>query len=67
MQVIPKIFDPFFTTKPVGKGTGQGLAIAYNVVVEKHGGTIDVESEVGKGTTFTIRLPLREVNRSMSQ
>jgi PAS domain S-box-containing protein len=53
-----KIFDPFFTTKPVGKGTGQGLAIAYSVVVEKHGGAISFESEVGRGTTFIIRLPI---------
>jgi PAS domain S-box-containing protein len=53
-----KVFDPFFTTKPVGKGTGQGLAIAHTVVVEKHGGTISLESEVGQGTTFTIRLPI---------
>ena len=53
-----KIFDPFFTTKEVGQGTGQGLAIARSVVVDKHGGTIAVESEVGKGTTFLIRLPL---------
>ncbi len=53
-----KIFDPFFTTKGVGKGTGQGLAIARSVVVDKHQGTIRVESEVGKGTTFIIRLPL---------
>jgi signal transduction histidine kinase len=55
-----RIFDPFFTTKPVGKGTGQGLAIAYNVIVEQHRGTISVASEVGKGTTFTIRLPMAE-------
>ncbi|MBI4001863.1 MAG: PAS domain S-box protein [Nitrospira defluvii] len=53
-----KIFDPFFTTKEVGKGTGQGLAIARSVVVDKHHGTIAVESQVGKGTTFIIRLPL---------
>lgn len=52
-----KIFDPFFTTKAVGKGTGQGLAIAYNVVVEKHGGTIAFDTELGHGTTFIIRLP----------
>ena len=57
-SVRHKIFDPFFTTKEVGRGTGQGLAIARSVVVNKHGGTIDVESEVGKGTTFLIRLPL---------
>ncbi|GAA4428538.1 sensor histidine kinase [Bremerella cremea] len=53
-----RIFDPFFTTKPVGKGTGQGLAITYSVVVEKHGGEIDFTSEIGKGTTFSVRLPL---------
>jgi signal transduction histidine kinase len=52
-----RIFDPFFTTKPVGQGTGQGLAIAYAVITEQHGGTIALESEVGKGTTFTLRLP----------
>ena len=53
-----KIFDPFFTTKEVGKGTGQGLAISRSVVVDKHGGMIDFETEEGKGTTFIIRLPL---------
>jgi two-component system, NtrC family, sensor kinase len=53
-----KVFDPFFTTKEVGKGTGQGLAIAYGVIVQKHGGTISLESEPGSGTTFIIRLPL---------
>jgi signal transduction histidine kinase len=51
------LFNPFFTTKEVGKGTGQGLSIAYGVVVKKHGGTIDFETEMGKGTTFIIRLP----------
>ena len=53
-----RIFEPFFTTKEVGKGTGQGLAIAHAVVVEKHGGTLTFESEEGAGTQFTIRLPL---------
>ena len=60
LEIQQKIFDPFFTTKEVGKGTGQGLAIARSVVVDKHGGQIDVESEVGKGTTFVIQLPLEE-------
>jgi len=53
-----KIFDPFFTTKEVGKGTGQGLAIARSVIVNKHGGTLWFETECGKGTTFFIRLPI---------
>jgi signal transduction histidine kinase len=53
-----RIFDPFFTTKDVGKGTGQGLAIARSVVVDKHGGTIHFETEMGSGTTFIIRLPV---------
>ena len=53
-----RVFDPFFTTKPVGKGTGQGLALAYAVIVKKHKGTIRVESQPGRGTTFVIRLPL---------
>jgi len=57
-HIQQRIFDPFFTTKEVGKGTGQGLAIAHNVVVDKHGGTIKVISAPGQGTTFVIRLPI---------
>jgi signal transduction histidine kinase len=53
-----RIYDPFFTTKEVGRGSGQGLTIARSVVVERHKGTIDCESVVGVGTTFTITLPL---------
>ncbi|CAE7260830.1 unnamed protein product, partial [Symbiodinium sp. CCMP2456] len=53
-----RIFDPFFTTKDVGKGTGQGLAISYDAVVNKHHGTIDFVSTVGEGTTFVVCLPL---------
>ena len=53
-----RIFDPFFTTKEVGKGTGQGLAISHSVIVEKHGGALTFETEMGEGTTFIIRLPL---------
>ena len=55
-EVKSKIFDPFFTTKEIGKGTGLGLSISHNIILE-HGGTIEVESEQGKGTTFIIRLP----------
>ncbi|WP_459924328.1 ATP-binding protein [Desulfatiferula olefinivorans] len=54
---LSRIFDPFFTTKEVGKGTGLGMNVAYNIV-KKHRGTIDVVSEVGKGTEFTVHLPL---------
>ena len=61
-EIRGRIFDPFFTTKDVGRGTGQGLAIAHNVVVDKHGGTLRVESEVGKGTTFIVRLPIESVD-----
>ncbi|MGQ9605400.1 MAG: two-component system sensor histidine kinase NtrB [Thermogutta sp.] len=57
-----RIFDPFFTTKPVGKGTGQGLAIVHAVVVQKHGGTIQVESEVGKGSEFIVRIPCQSTS-----
>lgn len=53
-----RVFDPFFTTKEVGKGTGQGLSIAYSIIVDKHNGKLDIESEVGKGTTFIITLPI---------
>src|SRR4029079_7765518 len=55
-EVLPKIFDPFFTTKDVGKGTGLGLTIAYKIVTQ-HGGRLDVRTEGGVGSTFTIVLP----------
>ncbi len=56
-DVMPKIFDPFFSTKEIGKGTGLGLSISYKIV-QQHGGRIDVASEPGKGTRFTVTLPL---------
>lgn len=59
-----RIFDPFFTTKEVGRGTGQGLAIAHSVITEKHGGTINFETEIGRGTTFIVRLPISEESSS---
>lgn len=61
-EVLERIFDPFFTTKEVGRGSGQGLAIGHNVIVEKHGGTLEVETEIGTGTRFFIRLPLIPAN-----
>ena len=57
-EILERIFDPFFTTKEVGKGSGQGLAVARSIVVDRHGGDISVETEVGRGTTFVIRLPM---------
>ena len=58
MAVRERIFDPFFTTKEVGKGTGQGLAIAYDIVVNKHGGSLTFDSVEGQGSTFYVRIPL---------
>ncbi len=57
-EIQPRVFEPFFTTKDVGKGTGQGLALAHSVVVNRHEGQIWFETEVGRGTTFFIRLPI---------
>lgn len=59
-EARPRIFDPFFTTKEVGKGTGQGLAISHDVVTQKHKGNMSFTSETGKGTSFTISLPLEQ-------
>jgi signal transduction histidine kinase/Tfp pilus assembly protein PilF len=58
-EILPKIFDPFFTTKKVGHGTGLGLSISYGII-EEHRGTIDVKSEVGKGTEFIVTLPTKQ-------
>lgn len=58
-SIQDRIFDPFFSTKDVGKGSGQGLSIARRIIVEKHEGNLDFETEEGKGTTFIIRLPIK--------
>ncbi|MEW6515605.1 MAG: ATP-binding protein [candidate division FCPU426 bacterium] len=59
-HLLTRIFDPFFTTKEVGKGTGQGLTIAHNIIVNRHQGSIHVTTRSGQGTTFIIRLPLQD-------
>lgn len=59
-EIMDQIFQPFFTTKPVGKGTGLGLSVCRNIIVQKHHGNMDVESTVGKGTTFIITLPIEQ-------
>ncbi|WP_427158439.1 ATP-binding protein [Aliinostoc sp. HNIBRCY26] len=58
-EVLSKLFDPFFTTKPVGKGTGMGLSISYQIITEKHGGLLKCISTPGKGTEFFIAIPIR--------
>jgi two-component system NtrC family sensor kinase len=58
-DVLPRIFDPFYTTKPVGKGTGLGLSLSYGII-QKHNGSITVETEIGKGTTFRVVIPVSQ-------
>jgi signal transduction histidine kinase len=58
-----RIFEPFFTTKGIGKGTGQGLSLAHNIIVKKHQGMIKVDSILDQGSTFTIELPIDILNK----
>ncbi|WP_448563572.1 PAS domain S-box protein [Trichothermofontia sp.] len=66
-ELHQQLFDPFFTTKPVGKGTGLGLSISYQIIVERHRGHLTCYSQPGVGTTFTIRIPLRQCSCSPSE
>lgn len=59
-QIQQRIFDPFFTTKPVGKGTGMGMSIGYQIITEKHGGKLKCFSTIGQGTEFIIQIPIRQ-------
>ena len=59
-EIKDKIFQPFFTTKPCGKGTGLGLSLTYDIITQGHGGALELDSEVGKGTVFTIFLPFKD-------
>lgn len=59
-EIADKIFDPFFTTKPIGKGTGLGLAISYQIITERHGGTLELITERDRGTTFKICIPIHQ-------
>ena len=65
-NIRSRVFDPFFTTKEVGKGTGQGLAIARTIIGETHRGCITFDTETGRGTIFIIKLPLAETVASFS-
>ncbi len=56
-----RVFEPFYTTKPVGEGTGLGLSVSYFIITENHGGEMAVESQIGSGTKFIIRLPMERV------
>ena len=66
-EIYTKIFDPFFTTKPAGQGTGLGLNIAYDIVVNKHKGDLSFTSKMGVGTVFKVKLPLTNISNSSAE
>ena len=66
METRKRLFEPFFTTKPVGEGTGLGLSVSYMIITKNHRGTMEVESEIGKGTNFIIKIPLERRKASTS-
>jgi len=66
-DVLQRLFDPFFTTKPIGKGTGMGLSISYQIVTEKHGGSLECRSAPGQGATFLIKIPLQQPEEPLSR
>jgi signal transduction histidine kinase len=59
-SILPQIFDPFFTTKKLGKGTGLGLPVSYQIIVEKHRGKLECSSQLGQGSEFKITLPINQ-------
>jgi signal transduction histidine kinase len=61
-SVQQRLFDPFFTTKPVGKGTGMGMSISYQIITDRHKGTLHCNSELGQGTEFVIEIPVQQTN-----
>lgn len=61
VEIRDRIFEPFFTTKAVGEGSGQGLSVAHGIIVKRHGGQLTFQSQLGKGTTFTIQIPRHPV------
>jgi two-component system, NtrC family, sensor kinase len=65
-SIQTQIFNPFFTTKPIGKGTGMGLAISYQIICEKHSGKLNCLSSIGKGTEFTIQIPIKQLSHNAS-
>lgn len=65
-SVRKRIFDPFFTTKPIGQGTGMGMPISYQIVIERHGGKFDCCSTPDEGTEFVIQVPIRQKSRERS-